>query len=260
MNKLVLLTPLLIVLSFFLLSRPVNKSPELILNNAYFKINTLNNYSLNSTIVMDVNLMNASMRYVSNVTRAFLNGNKYIKIVTASPFSSKLSIVEQLTINGINYVCSDEFNKGVCYINNDSLIIQDVKSDKSFNSTIYAGSKRVNGLSCDVISTKPNITEIRSVLNSTIDSDSLSSINDFFMYSCINPDTGLTLESLWGVSGESSYNGLLVDMGINVTNFVNSITYGVSESLFKIPYEVISFDEYLELINESYSNLSKSLY
>ena len=59
------------------------------------------------------------------------------------------------------------------------------------------------------------------------------------------------MESFWSMVGESSYFGLLVDTTVNTTEFVNSFSTEVPDSLFVLPFELISLEEFELMVNET---------
>lgn len=251
-----LLTPLIIVVAFILVFSINTKTPESIINNAVNKLGNLDTYSFSSSIIMDMGVMGSVVRYNSNITAVVDDGYCYVRVDTVPPFSSNSFSSEQLIIDGGNYSCTNAFSKPVCVEDNDIAffnIKQELLAD--YSDIDYLGSKKVNGINCDALYTNVSIDDFKGSLVGILDEGAVDSIKELILYVCIDPNTGLPIESLWSIRGESYYGTLLIDLGVNITKQFNSFSREAVNGLFVLPYEVVSPDDYAYLINESIANM-----
>jgi len=204
---------------------------------------------------MDISVMGSSMQYLSNTTTAYKDGAYYIKSVSAIPYTGSEVVTEEFITAIGNYSCTNALSRPVCVINNESSIpiVNDLVVD-NYSTATYLGSKQLINRYCDAVLVEANLSSIMELED--IDTDLLSGITSASTYSCVDPMTGISLESLSSIAGESYYGTMLVDVSINLTKSVSSITLEVPDSTFTIPYEVVSAYEYEQLLNES---LSQSL-
>jgi len=255
-QSLLLLTPLLIVLIVSLSFIQGPKDPALILSSSKDKIDDYESLIVESEVIIDLGVFGSAMAYLSNITSASLNGMKYSRIETQTPFSSIITVNEQFVLPIGNFTCTNSLLRPVCVEENDSLNTGfDTLSSSNYSSFEFLGSKRVGGRLCDALFSVVNLSDQVDFIDEFISQDELSSINEAFAYSCIDPITGLNIESLWGISGVSNIQGMMMDVSINISKTVSSYSFEVPESLFILPYDVISYEDFELLVNETYDPL-----
>jgi len=216
----------------------------------------MDSYLIDSDVIMDFSIMGSVMRYISNTTNALLNGEYYYRMITEVPFTGAAVVDEQFILKEGNYSCTNSLSKPVCY-QTGVMVIEDYGDLTSgdYSGIESLGKKKINGKFCDAIFSEVNASYIQGMFGGAVEED-LSGINEVFIYSCFDPDTGISLESLYGMSGESNYGGLLMDLGVNITKQTSAFSVEVPESIFDIPYEVVSQEEYDQLVNETYESTS----
>ncbi len=176
---------LLLILPFFLfiLSNYIRDANQII-TASQANFNKLTGYEINSTIVVSVSLSGMKIKSVSNITTIKEGNNTYSIIY--SPFTG-------ITKN---------------FIEDESIIK---------NPTIhfiYGGSRKVGKYDCDIIYADSD-KEMPLI-------DNLSEIKHFASYYCIEPHTGIIIESFWSIYGKYRINDSLVDTEINITKYVNN--------------------------------------
>jgi len=245
-----LLIPLVLIILVFSLFAEGPKDPVEIFANAELKLSEKASYSVDSEMVIDMSLFGTVIRYVSNSTNAKLNGESYTRVITSMPFSSGTVTTEEFVLNEGNFTCTNSLSRPICYEN------PEIKNDLStplsvddYNYIEYLGEKEINSVNCDAIFASVNSTSIGSILGDY--ANSFANVKNIFLYSCLDPETGFSLESLWGINGETNYNGLLIDMGVNVSKVFTSFSEEVPESLFELPYELVPQEVYNGLMLEA---------
>ncbi|MFA5406072.1 MAG: hypothetical protein WC307_01835 [Candidatus Nanoarchaeia archaeon] len=255
---LLLIAPLAIMIIVFTSLSTSYKNPYDILLNAETQTSSLDEYTINTDLLMDIGLLGSSMQYYSNSTIAFSNGDYYMKIVTTIPFSGIDAISEKIVSRTGNYSCTNTLSRPVCVAENitSTPLVNDYVN-QDYSSLTYIGTKKINDRYCDAVMAALNLETINDLIGDTVGVDVLSNITNAFTYNCIDPESGLSLESISSISGESSYSGLLVDISINITKSITSASFNpVPASLFIPQYEIISLSEYEQMVNDS---LSQSL-
>jgi hypothetical protein len=250
---LILFIPLLIIIPIFINFSIVNKNPEELMNNAVLKASNFSNFVITADVIMDLGMMDQVMSYYSNTTFASSKNQEYVRMVTREPFTNTDYVTEQFVLNSGNYTCTNSYGESVCFLDNISLPVLDSltsNNEGSFINLTYLGSKKINNTYCDIILSNLDIESIKD-LTYGVNSSGISNLKDLYSYSCIDPLTGLTVESILSVKGESNYLGILIDVGINISKLVTSVSHEVPDSLFVLPYRVISPDELEVLINNS---------
>ncbi|MBD3312669.1 hypothetical protein GF352_04425 [archaeon] len=244
---------MLVVLVFGFFSS--TKNPRALIDNAQLKLDAQENLLTDSLVVMDLSIMDSVMRYVSNMTTAIRGGEVYTKITTQTPFSDYVSTDEQFMLEQGNFSCTDSLVRPVCVrVPEPEENFNELLDDADYKNIEYLGTKTVNQTTCDAIFADVNASVIDDLGAGALTEDvegNFSEIKEVFLYSCLDPSTGISLESVWGIMGETSFGSLIVDIGVNITKTVNSFSNEVPESLFILPYEVVSQDEYEVLVNQT---------
>lgn len=251
-----LIIPLIIVvLVFGFFSN--NKDPRALIDNAQLKLDAQENLLTNSLVVMDLSIMDSVMRYVSNMTTAIRGDEVYTKITTQTPFSNSLSTDEQFMLEQGNFSCTDSLVKPVCIrVPEPEENFNELLEETDYKNIEYLGTKVINQTTCDAIFADVNASVIDNLGAGALGEDvegNFSEIKEVFLYSCLDPNTGISLESVWGIIGETNLGSFIMDIGVNITKTVNSFSNEVPESLFNLPYEVVSQEEYEALINQTES-------
>lgn len=258
-KMLLLVLPLLVIIPL-LAGLFSFKDTNAIIRNAELKSRNLTTYIITADVIMSINVMGSDMQYVSNTTTAAKNGNYYTQVISQEPFTGVDVITEQFIIDSGNYSCTNAYLRSFCIRDNITGSLVNYGMDYSNLSVInYLGVKKVNDKYCDVLYSKFNVSDLDSLVNNgVIDNETLSGVKDAFMYSCIDAETGLALESLFGMSGVSNYGSIMMDIGVNITRRLNSFTADVPDSLFILPYNVITNKEFEAIINETMVALNQT--
>lgn len=254
---LLLLVPLGLMV-FALISILGVKDPEQLMINSQEKVSALDSYIIESTLIMDMGFGQGVVRYSSNITNVLFENNSYSRVVTQAPFTNGSFIEERFRTDEGNFSCSNSLSKPFCVREDEEGLGVQEFSKSDYESLDYLGTKKVKGRSCDVLYGKVNKSSVAGMAGALTDAD-LSGINEVFVYSCIDPLTGFSLESFWGLAGQTNYGTFIVDIGVNVTKEINNLTTDIENFSFKLPYEIITMQEYESLINESLNEFNYSL-
>lgn len=251
-----LLIPLIVILLVFGLLN-IQKDPVWIMNNARSRFGLQDEFITESNVVTDFALMDSVMRYVSNVTTAVSNGRIYTRVVTQTPFAEQTFTEEQFILEQGNFSCTNSLVRPVCFRLEPADTFSELLEEDDYKSIEYLGTKSINQVACDAIRADVNTTLLNEVAGGEVEAN-ISKVNDIFLYSCIDPETGVSMESIWGIQGETNLGSFIMDIGINITKKVNSFSDKVPESLFNLPYEVVSQEDYELLVNQTQALINQT--
>ncbi len=71
--------------------------------------------------------------------------------------------------------------------------------------------------------------------------------------------TGLALESLANVKSSSIVQGMIIDVDVNITNYITGISLETIKHNFSIPYDVVSEESFNTLLESSLNASSQGL-
>lgn len=253
-----LLIPLLIIIPLFMISSIQNKNPEDIIRNAEAKTRDLTAYVITADMTLDFVMMDAPITYYYNTTTALKNGEQYTRVEVMQAFTTASAVTEEFILKDGNYSCTNIYLTPFCIKNNEptSPLIPDT-SMNDYLGTIYVGSKKVNGRTCDALLSNINTTILNEL--SILNSEEIQGVKDMKSYNCIDPETGMSIESLLSMNGVTTYETIEIDVGINMTRVMKTFSTEVPENIFTLPYSIISDEEAGKIINDTMNALSQEL-
>jgi len=178
-----------------------------------------------------------------NVTYAKHNKNYLVKMSYQMPFTDYTVFSENFVFPNGSIYCTNFYEEPFCYrmdYPQFTPLLLDI-NESYFSSLNYYGAKEILNTTCDIIYGVINVSKPDfNIFNTTV------SIKNAEFYACIDRKTGIYLESMLLVNTTG-----FIDMSYNLTELVNSIDYNVNSSMFELPYQIISEEEFLNLLNET---------
>lgn len=253
MNKWALmLTPLIIIVLSFILLSIDNKDPNEVINNANIKLKSLQQYTINSTMVVSMNFFETPLTYFYNSTTFVSNGEYHAIMISQVPFTNSFIQHEQFITKKGNYTCTNIYGTPICHAGVE--LNNEVPS--SYSSIEYIGTKKINGRNCDAITLRTNKTDIPQEF---LSEESLNEDINSSTYYCFDRETGMALESLTTVKSSSTVQGMIVDVGINITNYLTGISLETTNHNFSLPYKLLSEEEFNTLLETPLNTSSQGL-
>ncbi|HLE06259.1 MAG TPA: hypothetical protein VI790_02820, partial [Candidatus Nanoarchaeia archaeon] len=173
-------------------------------------------------------------------------------LLSQIPFTNEYVTHEQFVTKEGNYTCTNLYGTPVCYPGVE--LINELPA--SYSSINYIGSKKLNGRNCDAIIINTNKTGIpQEFLAEENFNEDVNASN----YYCFDRVTGLALESLANVKSSSIVQGMIIDVDVNITNYITGISLETIKHNFSIPYDVVSEESFNTLLESSLNASSQGL-
>lgn len=261
MNKKLVLAAVIIstALTSYLISVKVDPG-ELILKSQE-KFSSYSDFKLVYDMNIRVSMFGMAIDHLTTYSLSKSGSKVVYDSQYSTPFSLGVMRSSMYVIDEGNYSCSSEYGVSACYpINSEDLLISfgllDEFAVNNFVDIEFLGTKLVNGENCNIL----NFILNKSYLNNAplgfspgLDYSVLTEINDLSMVVCINEETGIILESSNFVKGKISSPESMseLDFSYNMTQVIVGYSFEVPSSDFILPYPVMSFEDYEQLINET---------
>ena len=261
MNKKLVLAAVIIstALTSYLIS--VRVDPEGLILKSQEKFSTYSDFKLVYDMNIRVSMFGAAIDYLTTYSLSKSGSKVVYDSQYSTPFSIGVMRSSMYVLDEGNYSCSSEYGVSACYpISDEDLLISFGLLDEfvvnDFVDIEFLGTKLVNGENCNIL----NFILNKSYLNNTslgfspeLDYSVLTEITDFGMVVCINEETGFTLESSTFIKGKisSPESMIALDLSYNMTQIIVDYSFEVPSSDFILPYPVMSFEDYEQLINET---------
>lgn|GEM_PF-4450543 len=250
--KILIITALIasVVITYSVGALTVTKDPYKILSEASAKATNLTSYYLDSEIVIEMNYLGQSFNQSGNSVIASNGYDHYSRSEVSTDFVEYNFITEQFDTDRGSFICysGPTLNGTVCIITNASGAVDAVNLPEDFltlanNSLIkisFEGVRQFNGRSCDML----RINYADSLAN-------FAGLEGFGMQNLLNSTTRLCFDLVTGLPLyyylESAESGIRFAASQSIKN----IYFNVSDSLFNLPAEPITEEEFNLLFNES---------
>jgi len=226
--------------------------PVELFTSSYNKFN-YTTYTLQYNMLMRLSMLGTDIDYTTVYTLS-KSGNKVsYDSYTQAPFSFGKIRNSMYMLDSGNYTCTDEYGVSACYplnISLNDLFIQEFLNSSMLDNVLdvkLLGKKTINNINCNYFEIHLNNSDIS--FDQDLNKDFVK-INSFKMFLCINEKTGVVAESSVAFTAtlRDPNSTLSYDVGYNITQTLLNYSFDVSEDAFKLPYQVMSYEEYEKLL------------